>query len=138
MGSKRRRSEHEDDEDDDEAEVQLPAGKRWCDKNWLVPSMEPRYRPASLFIEYGPTINYNSQMLHYCRLCRESVTNPRSQLAVTDCNHGFHYECIMDSADESDRGHECPTCKRTLQFIVHGFFSTTKYTRTTFNWKWRY
>lgn len=131
MNTKRRRSDDEDDEE------QLPPRKR-VRTDWIVPPMAPRYRPSSLFIEYGPPMNYSSNMFNYCRLCHETIDDPRSQLAITNCNHGFHYECIMDWADDSDRGHQCPRCTQNLVFIVHAFITTTDYTRTTFNLVWRY
>ena len=71
------------------------------DKNDLIPSKSRKADPN----------------LKMCHLCQEMVTS-RKELAMSDCGHGFHYECIKEYLQDAPEmpcgGIGCPTCFKSL------------------------
>ena len=74
---------------------------KYGEKNDLIPSKSRKVNP-------------NMKM---CHLCQEMVTSTK-ELAMSNCGHGFHYDCIkeylQDAPEMPSGGIGCPTCFSSL------------------------
>lgn len=46
-----------------------------------------------------------------CAICLDKLTDKKTKYALTNCNHAFHYDCIMNYL--TNYNYKCPMCRES-------------------------
>lgn len=68
-----------------------------------------------------------------CSVCLERLDDDLTTLAILQCGHYLHYQCLRDWNLKTEV-EICPTCKAKVEKISYNITSETKFTESKYPW----